>query len=193
MNINLNYTYTQKQLKNAHRFMIFPTLMAKPFFWLVTLSVFSVTAFVWFIAEPAKMSAMLHNSCKIILMICSVVWFLMFCVVALNYYFTPVYLFKKSPFHRGNFLVKLTDENMICKQEILEENTKSENEGIVNWNNFDKKSENSEFIILFRKRKNCILPKESFRTKAELEEFRLFLSLQRHIKPKKFNGKKLWG
>ena len=193
MNINLNYTYTQEQLKNAYRFMIFPTKKAKPFLWLVTVFVFSVTAFFWFVAEPTKMTAMVLNIIKTVLMICCVVWLLMLCVIALNYYGTPVFLFKKSPFYQGNFMVSLTDESMTYKQEIVEENSKTEKDGTINWKYFDKKSENEESIILYRKKKIFLLPKKSFPAKAELEEFRLFLSSQSHIKPKKFNGKELWG
>lgn len=192
MHINLNYTYIQEQLKKAHRFDIFPTKKSKLFFGFITFFVFSVTAF-FLLFEPAKLPNNLLIVFKIILMICSIFWLLMVIIVTLNYFLTPIFLFKKSPYHRGNFIVTLTDESMICKQEIMGENTKTENEGIVHWKDFDKKSENDEFIFLYPKRKNCILPKESFQTKSELEEFRNFLTSQTHIKSKKFNGKELWG
>ena len=120
------------------------------------------------------------------------IWLAALVVVGFSYYYFPVYAFKKSPFHRGNFTVNLLKEGLAFKQQLVEKNTSSNRDVFVYWGAFTKKAENDEFIMLFMGRKHPILPKASFKNTAELAEFRLFLMGQNHIKTKKFNGTEVW-
>lgn len=192
MQITLNYAYTQEQLKRAYRFNVFPTPKAKFFLLFFSCFIFGVASIFWLFWRLAEMSAPILNALKYILIFSCIFWAFMLLAVALNYYYLPVYAFKKSPFHKGNFTVNLIPQGLAYKQKILEQNHKSEKEGFVYWGAFNKKAENDEFILLFIGRKHSILPKASFVNTAELEEFRLFLMKQQHIKTKKFNGTEIW-
>ncbi len=55
------------------------------------------------------------------------------------------------------------------------------------------KAENDTFIILYQNKKLYTLPKASFKTDVELQEFRGFLTEQIDIKPKKIYRIALWG
>ncbi|RZL34211.1 MAG: YcxB family protein [Pedobacter sp.] len=192
MQITLNYAYTQDQLKRAYRFNIFPTPRAKFFMLFFSCFIFGVGSLFWFFLMPAEMNLPLFNALKYIVMIGLILWSLTLLTVALNYYYLPVYAFKKCPFHKGNFTVNLITQGLAYKQQIVQQNRINEKDGFVHWGAFNKKAENEEFILLFIGRKQSILPKSSFMSTAELEEFRLFLMEQQHIKTKKFNGTEIW-
>lgn len=81
---------------------------------------------------------------------------------------------------------------MAFKQQLVEKESSSNRDGFVYWGAFTKKAENEEFIMLFQGKKHSILPKASFTSTTELQEFRLFLMEQKHIKTKRFNGAEIW-
>lgn len=192
MQITLNYAYTQDQLKRAYRFNVFPTPRAKFLLLFFSCFIFGIGSLCWFISEPITMNVLLLKALKNIMLAVCLIWVAVLLAVVLNYYYLPVYAFKKSPFHRGNFTVNLLKEGLAYKQQIVDENSRSERDGFIYWGAFNKKAENEEFIVLFIDRKHSILPKASFVSTAELEEFRLFLMGQKHIKTKKFNGTEIW-
>ena len=191
MQITLNYTYNQDQLKSAYRFNIFPTPRAKFFLLFFSCVIFGVGGVCW-LWKPASINPLLLTALKNLMLAACLIWVSVLLAVALNYFYLPVCAFEKSPFFKGNFTVSLTTEGLAYHQQILEENNKSETDGFVKWTAFTKKAENDEFIVLFMGRKHSTLPKGSFTSAVELEEFRLFLMEQKHIKTKKFNGTEVW-
>ena len=192
MQITLNYAYTQDQLKRAYRFNVFPTPRAKFFFLFFSCLIFGIGTLCWLFLKPTEMNAPVLNVLKYVLIAFWILWGLTLLAVALNYYYFPVYAFKKSPFHRGDFTINLLTEGLAFKQQLVEKDSSSNRDGFVYWGAFTKKAENDEFIMLFQGRKHSILPKASFTNTAELAEFRLFLMGQKHIKTKKFNGTEIW-
>jgi len=191
MQITLNYTYNQDQLKRAYRFNVFPTPKAKFFLFFFSCVIFGVGGVCW-LWKPASINPLLLTALKNMMLAACLIWVSVLLAVALNYFYLPVYAFIKSSFFKGDFTVSLTTEGLAYHQRILEENNKRETDGFVSWKAFTKKAENEEFIILFIGLKHSIVPKASFTNQAELEEFRAFLATQTHIKSKKFNGKEIW-
>ncbi|WP_316807910.1 YcxB family protein [Pedobacter agri] len=191
MQITLNYTYNQDQLKRAYRFNVFPTPKAKFFLFFFSCVIFGVGGVYW-LWKPASISPLLLTALKNMMLAACLIWVSVLLAVALNYFYLPVYAFEKSPFFKGDFTVSLTTEGLAYHQRILEENNKRETDGFVKWTAFTKKAENDEFIVLYIGRKHSIIPKTSFQTTAELENFRWFLMEQKRIKTKKFNGKEIW-
>ncbi|WP_316769024.1 YcxB family protein [Pedobacter frigiditerrae] len=192
MQITLNYTYTQDQLKMAYRFNVFPTPKAKYFMLLFSCFIFGLGGLFWLLLKPNESNAQVLNILQFILMMSWIFWSLMLMVAAINYYCLPIYAFRKSPFYKGNFTVNLITQGLAYKQQLSEQNSRSERDGFVYWGAFAKKAENDEFIFLFINKKHYILPKASFKNNEELEEFRLFLTKQKHIMTKRFNGTEIW-
>lgn len=192
MHITLNYAYTQEQLKRAYRFNVFPTPRAKFLLLFFSCFNFGVGALVWFINEPSSFHPLLLNALKNIMLATSLLWLLVLMAVALNYYYLPVYAFKKSPYYQGDFLVNLIPEGLAYQQHVVQKENKAITDGFVSWKTFTKKAENEEFIVLFINRKHSILPKAAFASTTDLQEFRLFLMKQKHITTKKFNGTLIW-
>lgn len=122
----------------------------------------------------------------------SLLWLLVLMAVALNLYYLPVYAFEKSPYYQGNFTVNLIRDGLTYKQQVVQQENKAETESFVSWRTFTKKAENAEFIVLYIGRKHSIIPKKAFANEADLQEFRLFLTTQEHIKSKKFNVTEIW-
>lgn len=191
MQITLNYTYNQDQLKSAYRFNVLPTPKAKFLLLFFSCVIFGVGVLFW-LWEPIKINELLLTASKNIVLTACLIWFSVLLAIALNYYYLPIYAFKKSPHYKGNFTVNLLPEGLAYKQLVIEQNNRHEADGFVSWKAFTKKAENEEFIILFIGLKHSIIPKASFTNQAELEEFRAFLATQTHIKSKKFNGKEIW-
>lgn len=192
MQIILNYAYTQDQLKRAYRFNVFPTPRAKFFLLFLSCIIFGVGISCLFISEPSTSNILLIKALKNIMLATCLIWLSVLLAVALNYYYLPIYAFKQSPFYRGNFTINLFTEGLAFKQQLVEKESSSNRDGFVYWGAFTKKAENEEFIMLFQGRKHSILPKSSFLSIAELEEFRSFLMEQKYIKTKKFNGAEIW-
>ncbi|MDQ8006004.1 MAG: YcxB family protein [Pedobacter sp.] len=193
MLITLNYAYTQEQLKRAYRFNVFPTPRARYFMLFFSCFIFGVGTLVWLIKEPSSFNPLILKALKNIMIAVCLLWLLVLLAVALNYFYLPVYAFKKSPYYQGNFTVNLIPEGLAYKQQIVEQDNHSATDGFVSWKTFTKKAENEEFIILFIGRKHSIIPKKAFDNEADLQDFRLFLMAQKHIMNKKFNGKEIWG
>lgn len=112
--------------------------------------------------------------------------------VALNLYYLPVYAFKKSPYYQGNFTLNLIADGLAYKQQVVQQEDKHETDGFVSWKTFTQKAENNEFIVLYIGRKRNFIPKNAFANDTELQEFRTFLTEQKHIKSRRFDGKEIW-
>lgn len=192
MQITLNYAYTQDQLKRAYRFNVFPTPRAKYFMLFFSVIIFGIGILTWFIWQPNTINALLVNALKNIILALCLIWISVLLAVAINYYYLPVYAFQKSQFYKGDFTVNLLTEGLAYKQKIVDKEGRSDRDGFVYWGAFTKKAENDEFIILYIGRKHSIIPKASFPKIADLQEFKLFLLEQKHIKTKKFNGTEIW-
>lgn len=192
MHITLNYAYTQEQLKRAFRFNVFPTPRAKYFMLFFSCFIFGVGALVWLIKEPSSFNPLILKALKNIMLATSLLWLLVLMAVALNYFYLPVYAFKKSPYYQGNFTVNLIPGGLAYKQQIVQQENNAETDGFVSWKTFTKKAENEEFIVLYIGRKHSIIPKKAFVNNADLQVFRLFLMEQKNIRSKKFNGVEIW-
>lgn len=192
MHITLNYNYTQEQLKRVYRFNVFPTTTAKIFMLFFSACIFGVGILFWLTNEPRSFHPLLFKALKNIMLATSLLWLLALIVVALNYYYLPIYAFKKSPFYQGDFTVNLISEGLAYKQQVVQQENKAETDGFVSWKTFTKKAENHEFIVLYIGKKHSIIPKKAFANDRDLQEFRLFLMAQKHILTKKFNGKEIW-
>lgn len=188
MHITLNYAYTQEQLKRAFRFNVFPTSKAK--FYMLFFSCFILGAgiFVGLFLTPSAMHPLFQTVLKNIILAACLLWLLVLLAAALNYYYLPIYAFKKSPYYQGNFTVNLIPGGLAYKQQIVQQENNAETDDFVSWKTFTKKAENEEFIVLYIGRKHSIIPKKAFVNNADLQVFRLFLMEQKNIRSKKFNG-----
>lgn len=192
MLITLNYAYNQEQLKRAFRFNVFPTPRAKFFMLFFSCIIFGVGALVWCLPPPKSANPLILEVLKYIMSATCLFWLLVLMAVFLDYYYYPVYAFKKSPYYQGNFTINLIPEGLAYKQQVAQQDDKHEADGFVNWKTFTKKAENNEFIVLYVGSKRSFIPKQAFANDTDLQEFRLFLMAQQNIKSKKFNGKEIW-
>ncbi|RZL42004.1 MAG: YcxB family protein [Pedobacter sp.] len=192
MLITLNYAYNQEQLKRAFRFNLFPTPRAKFFMLFTSCFIFGVGALVWCLPPPKSANPLILEVMKYVMLATCLVWLLAVLVVLLDYFYSPIYAFKKSPFYQGNFTVNLIPEGLAYKQQVVEQENKHETDGFVSWKTFTKKAENGEFIVLYIGRKRSFIPKNAFANETDLQEFRLFLMEQKHILSKKFNRTEIW-
>lgn len=192
MHIVLNYAYTQEQLKRAFRFNVFPTPRAKFFLLFFSCLIFCVGALVWHLPQPKSANPIILEVLKYIMLAIFLFWLFLLLAVLLDYFYYPVYAFKKSPYYQGNFTLNLIADGLAYKQQVVQQEDKHETDGFVSWKTFTQKAENNEFIVLYIGRKRNFIPKNAFANDTELQEFRTFLTEQKHIKSRRFDGKEIW-
>ncbi|TDG35590.1 hypothetical protein EZJ43_13290 [Pedobacter changchengzhani] len=190
----IEFEYTEALVKSLYRFTFLPKIKFNFFLKFVPLFFVVVSLMLILgsgISDPFVVKTFAFI--KFMAIILAVVWGFWLCVILIAIFWLPKVAVKTTESFQGRFKLILTDDDLHVTQLVTQKNFEKNADVRVKWPAFTMKAENDKLIILYQNRKLYPIPKSSFKTMIELEEFRGFLSAQNHIKPKNIYRTVLWG